>query len=206
MDVKYPALRLTARTGQERFVCGGQPVNGMTLQAFWCWGVSNVVDNIVRGLLAEYIVASALELTGDVRGPWEAHDLTTRDGLKIEVKCSAYLQSWGHHKLSSIQFGIRPTRYWNHETNEFATVAQRQADLYVFCLLKHQEKPTLNPLDLDQWEFYVVPRTVLDQHCGPQKSITLKRLLKLGIEPVGYPALRVRLEAAGSATRRPVDR
>jgi hypothetical protein len=149
-------------------------------------GVSNLVDNIMRGLLAEYIVASSLELTSDVRGPWEAHDLTTRDGLKIEVKCSAYLQSWGHRRLSSIQFSVRPTLGWNHETNEFATVAQRQADVYVFCLLKHKEKSTLNPLDLDQWEFYVVPRAVLDERCGKQKGISLTRLRALGVEPVGY--------------------
>jgi hypothetical protein len=156
--------------------------------------VSNVVDNVTRGLLAEYIVASALGLTGDVRGPWEAHDLTTRDGLKVEVKCSAYLQSWGHRRLSSIQFSIRPTLCWNYETNEFATTAQRQADVYVFCLLKHKDKSTLNPLHLDQWEFYVTPRRVLDEHCGTQKGISLSRLLSLGLEPVGYSVLRGQVE------------
>jgi hypothetical protein len=119
--------------------------------------------------------------------------------VKIEVKCSAYLQSWAHRTLSTVRFGIGPALYWNHETNEFGTVAQRQADLYVFCLLKHQDKATLNPpLDLDQWEFYVVPRTVLDERCGTQKGISLTRLRGFGIGPVGYQELRAQVATVGS--------
>ncbi|MEC4572858.1 hypothetical protein [Streptomyces virginiae] len=38
----------------------------------------------------------------------------------------------------------------------------RRSDVYVFCLLEHLDKPTLDPLDLSQWAFHVLPTRVLD--------------------------------------------
>jgi hypothetical protein len=31
--------------------------------------------------------------------------------------------------------------------------AKRQADVYVFALLAHEDRTTIDPLDLDQWKF-----------------------------------------------------
>lgn len=197
MELKYPAVQPKALTGREPFVSGGRPVSGMTVQAFWCWGVSNVIDNVTRGLLAEFIVANAIGVATGVRAAWDAHDLTTANGLKVEVKSSAYLQAWGHRTLSTIRFTIRPTRAWNYETNTLEGVARRQADVYVLCLLKHQDKTTLNALDLDQWEFYVVPRAILDTHCALQKGIGLAQLSALGVTPIDYQGLRQRVESVG---------
>jgi hypothetical protein len=104
-------------------------------------------------------------------------DLTTRDGVRIEVKSAAFLQSWPQKHLSKISFGTRKTLAWDPDTGEFATVPKRHAQVYVFALLARADKLTVNPLDLDQWTFYVLPTAVLDAR--GQDSITLKTLEEL---------------------------
>ena len=46
--------------------------------------------------------------------------MTTATGIKVEVKSSAYLQSWNQRKLSSIMFSGLTGREWSAETNELA--------------------------------------------------------------------------------------
>jgi hypothetical protein len=57
--------------------------------------------------------------------------------------------------------------------------SKRQADVYVFAVLYHQDKATLNPFDLDQWNFYVLSTKVLNERTRSQHSITLKSLQAL---------------------------
>lgn len=174
----YPAISIEPKSGAERFHNDGQAL-GTTLLDFWRWSASDLVSNATRGILAEYIVAQALGLATGVRAEWDAYDLVTESGLKVEVKSAAYLQSWFHTTLSAIGFGIRPTLMWSADTNELASERKRQADVYVFCLLVHTEKATIDPLDLRQWTFYVLPSVVLDERCPTQKWIGLSGLLRL---------------------------
>jgi len=51
--------------------------------------------------------------------------------------------------------------------------------VYVFALLHHAERATVDPLNVAQWEFYVLPTRMLDDHFPSQKSIRLSRLLSL---------------------------
>jgi hypothetical protein len=125
------------------------------------------------------LVAQALRIADGVRVEWNAYDLRTTKGLKIEVKSAAYLQSWAQKALSVISFDIAPTRSWDAETNELAAETRRQADLYVFALLSHCDKQTLDPLDVSQWEFFLLPRTMLDTRLPTQKQLSLSGLLKL---------------------------
>jgi hypothetical protein len=46
----------------------------------------------------------------------------------------------------------------------------------VFCLLKHEDKSTVNPLNLDHWDFYVLSTQELNDYKRSQHSITLKSL------------------------------
>ena len=129
----FPALKATRKSGEEPMHQNGQPL-GVTLLDFWRWSVSDLVSNATRGKLAEFIVASALELTSGVRSEWDAYDLLTPDGIRVEVKSTAYLQAWFHQHLSVVQFSIRPARLWDAETNLLGEELKRQADVYVFCL------------------------------------------------------------------------
>lgn len=177
-ETGFPQLKVTKKNGDERFRRGGRRLD-QTLLDFWRWSASDLVSNATRGVLAEFIVASALGIGGRVRAEWDAFDLLTDEGIKIEVKSAAYLQSWYHKKLSAISFGIRPTKFWSGETNEPCAGLKRRADIYVFCLLNHKKKDSLDPLDLDQWEFYILRARVLNEKYPAQKTIGLASLLKL---------------------------
>jgi hypothetical protein len=183
------ALKVKPKSGKERFAVGSRLLN-VRLEDFWRWSVSDLVSNATRGRLAEFIVAMALEidLKSSVRSEWDAYDLETSDGVKIEVKSCAYIQSWRQTRHSTISFSIRPSRHWDSSTNVFSDTIKRQADLYVFCLLKHMDED-IDPMRLEQWEFYVVPTEKLNTYPRSQSSITLRSLQTL-TDPVNYGQLR----------------
>ena len=149
--------------------------------------------------MAEYLVASALGLNKGVRNEWDAYDLKTEAGLKIEVKSAAYIQSWYQRKLSQISFSIRPTLAWDYETNLQAKERKRQADIYVFCLLHHKDKDTINPMDLSQWTFYVVSTKQLEEVRPERKSITLGKLTKLKPKECRYGELKETINSIASS-------
>lgn len=68
----------------------------------------------------------------------------------------------------------------------------------MFAVLAHVVKETIDPLDVGQWQFYVLPTSALDSRTRSQHSITLKSLEEL-TQPVEYMALR---EAVDHATMR----
>jgi hypothetical protein len=183
-------LTVIRKTGQERFHANGHALS-FDLLSFWQWSASDLVSNATRGRLAEYIVAQALRLaTAGVREEWAAFDLQTPSGIKIEVKSAAYVQSWHQEKLSPITFVVPKTRAWDAVTNVQSREARRQADVYVFALLAHQDKTTIDPLNVNQWQFYVLPTTTLDARTRSQHSITLKSLEQLCGGTVPYGELR----------------
>ena len=176
----FKQLSVNKRSGSEVFHSGNEDL-GFNLLSFWQWSSSDVVSNTTRGILAEYIVGRALDCIkdDDVRDEWGAYDLMTQSGVRVEVKSAAYIQSWHQSKLSKINFVVPKTFGWNRETNKLDTEKKRQADVYVFALLLHKDKKSINPLDISQWEFYVLPTKVLDQKERRQHSITLASLKKL---------------------------
>ena len=78
---------------------------------FWSWAYSDILSNRNRSIFAEFIVGSALGVVDSPRVEWDAVDLRYK-GKKIEVKASAYLQSWPQKKLSHIVFDIAKKRAW----------------------------------------------------------------------------------------------
>lgn len=119
---------------------------GRDLADFWAWSESDLLSNTTRGLLAEYIVGIALGCTdGTVRREWDAFDLLTESGLRIELKSSAYLQSWQQKSASAIKFAVGPAMAWFAETNSYAGVRERSADVYVFCLFTTTDRAVADP-------------------------------------------------------------
>lgn len=179
--------------GTEQF--HGADLNS-TLLDFWQWAYSDLLSNTNRGRLAEFIVARALGLgLTDVRIEWDAFDLITPTGVKVEVKSAAYLQRWFQKKPSDISFDISPKRGWDDTTNEYEPTSRHHADVYVFALLAHQDKASVDLLDLTQWKFYVLSTATLDSRKRSQKSITLKLLSAL-CPPIAFAHLRNAIEAA----------
>ena len=169
----YPALEIAAKIGDERLHQSGRTLDHQLIH-FWRWSSSDLMSNATRGVLAEWIVSRALGIEQTARIEWDAFDLLTRDGNSIEVKSGAYLQSWAQNRLSPIRFDIRPTRL-EYEDGQ----AKRRAQIYVFCLLAHQDQATIDPLDLNQWEFYLLPTTILNEKLPTQKTLGLSGLRKL---------------------------
>lgn len=168
---------VSRRSGEEPIRADGEVVG--TLGGFWRWACSDLASNVMRGVLAEYLVATALGAAADTRAEWDFVDIRTSEGWRVEVKSAAYLQSWAQLKPSEISFSIAPATGWDSRTGSTSTEVRRHSDVYVFCLLHHQEKQTLDPLDLGQWTFSVLSTRVLDERCPGQKTIRLSSLQRL---------------------------
>ena len=184
----FPEIKSTVKSEHEELTLFGSPI-GYKMLDFWRWGMSNILSNTERGMLAEFIVATAVGFDAPIRNDWNEYDLTADAGqIKIEVKSAAYIQSWEQRNISSIRFSIKKSGCWNSNTNTYSE-AKRHSDLYVFCLLNHKEQETLDPLKLEQWEFYVLETDILNKNCKNQNSISLSALQKLA-DAISYNQLR----------------
>jgi hypothetical protein len=167
-----------------------------TLLDFWRWGFSDVLNNTTRGIFAEYLVASALGIATSPRITWDPYDLTY-NGITIEVKSCAYIQSWKQQKASKISFDIRMKQLYDAYGKPIGE-PRRHADVYIFCLLHHTDRTTINPLDVSQWEFYLLPTGVINAKVSKQESMALSTIIKLSAERLALHELRARLEVTCS--------
>lgn len=188
----YPAIEPKRLTGEEPLVAPDGVQIGYLID-FWRWAYSDLVGNAERGALAEYIVACALGIHQSERISWDKYDLITDNGISIEVKTSGYLQTWEQKALSKPLFGIQPTYGWDSKTNQYDKEKKRQADIYVFCVHKHTDQETINPLIISQWEFYLMPTITINEKFGLQKTVSLSALINAGAELCDYHNLKDRI-------------
>lgn len=156
----------------------------MTVRDFWSWAFSDLLNNTQRGVMAEFLVYSALrsehpDFPTQIRKDWLPFDMISPSGRRIEVRSAAYLQSWTTDFFSQIQYDIAPKLAWDGKN--YAAEAKWNCDLFVFCLYTALTRDR-SILDLDLWEFYVLPTSVLNSKIPKQKTIALSSLLKL--EPI----------------------
>lgn len=154
-DKWFSAPGATPLTGTEEL----HGVDGARVVDFWRFAMSDLRMNNVRGYLAEYLVARAVGAAG-TRIEWDAYDVLAPDGTRIEVKSSAYLQVWEQRKLSRIVFTGLRGRTWDRYG--VASEATYNADVYVFCVQTATTHDVYDPLDVDQWRFYVLARQAVE--------------------------------------------
>jgi len=164
---------------------------------FWKWAYSDFLSNAQRGVLAEYIVASSLGCTGRGRIEWNAYDLDAGEGLKIEVKSAAYVQSWPQKALSPIRFDIAHKQAWYADTNTYSAEAVRSADIYVFCVFAATERQPQTHSTLTSGSSWPVDR-ILNERFPTQKSVALSALEALGLERLKYEALGEHIRVLGA--------
>ena len=193
-------LNARRRRGDEPF-CDGDRFLGVDLLSFWQWSASDLVSNATRGVLAEYIVAVAVGAADGVRKEWMPYDILDPRGIRIEVKSAAFVQTWKQNRLSTISFAYPKTRAWDDATNTQSADRKRHADVYVFALLAHKDKASINPLDMAQWQFFVVPTIDLDRRKRSQHSITLPSLQQLAGDPIPYANLYTAIAEAAARHR-----
>jgi len=132
---------------------------------FLKWGFGDRLDNTVRAILAEFIVAKSLgleNLNETTRHEWGEVDIRFED-IKIEVKSSGYLQSWSEEASPIISFDIYEKLTFDEKINSWREPKKRHADVYVFCVFEEKDPQKAEPLELDQWSFYVVHTETINE-------------------------------------------
>lgn len=160
-------------TGNETFLTGNKSIH-LTIGDFWRWAYSDLFYCNNLSVLAEYIIASALEINGARSSALlKQYDFLTSNGFRVNVRTAAYVESRYANRPDCISFCISSFGIpcGNGKTKQ-------TSDVYVFCIYKGMKK-TESPLNLDFWEFYVLPSSVLDKINPPKKTITLPSLMKL---------------------------
>ncbi len=184
-----PLMPLAARplTGRERIGDGDA-----TVEDFWRWAFSDLRMNVDRGVFAEWLVGLALGCVDGVRAAWDEFDLVTASGLRVEVKSAAYLQAWQQARPSRITF----SRLSSHAEGPSAPGADRQyrADVYVFALLDTRTHDRLDPLDADQWRFWVATNAAVA--ATKSRSLSLSGVEGIAGQSVGFRHLAERVQGA----------
>lgn len=184
-------IEISQKNANEKFRLNGHSLD-FKLVDFWAWNQSDLIENRNRGILAEFLVRQALGLKTPTRIEWDAFDLKTDNGLKIEIKSAAYVQAWKQKKYSSISFDIKPTKTLL-EDNNYSTLQKRHSDIYIFCLLHHKNQDTIDPMNLEQWTFYLVSTLTLDRELPKQKSIGISTIETIPHEKCTFIEIKDRL-------------
>ena len=205
-----------AACGARRTTRENPTMTRLSEEGFYAWAYGDLLANTTRGVLAEYLVATALGLCDTPRIAWNRYDLQIDDAeaseakirkVGVEVKSAAYMQAWTQTTGPSvISFDIAPAAGWDHDTDTHAAGPVRSAAVYVFCLLFTRGPDRPDPLDVDQWEFYVLPTSVLNREKPTQKRIRLEPLKDLQPTACTYAGLADAIRAAVKANRREAGR
>ena len=163
----------------------------LSIHDFWSWAYSDILSNRNRSVFAEFLVGYALGVTDTPRIEWDAVDLRYSD-KKIEVKSSAYLQSWDQNNLSVIKFDIEKKMSWDAETNKTENEPKRAADCYVFCLYSETDPTKMNILNVNNWDFYILSTEQIERELGKQKSVGIKRIQTM-CDSVDFSGLKKRV-------------
>lgn len=167
---------------------------GLTLLDFWKFRFCNIFD--LQEAIAEFIVAKALgKKTADNIDSWTLYDIGYR-GKRVEVKETSYYHPWiKDGKVSKHRaFGITKANS-SYADKESENRYERQNDVYVFCLNTGNTEEESYPLNLNNWEFYIVPTKVINEKCSEQKTISLPRIKSLGFFAKSFEEIKPTIDA-----------
>lgn len=156
-----------------------------------------LVTNVLRGHVAEAIVALALEPEWRwCSANYAAWDFE-REGIRLEVKQSAMRQSWAASPttVARPKFDVRE-RTGHYDETAWIDAPGRQAHLYIFCLHERSDAGAdhRNPA---QWTFFVVPTSLLP----PVKSVGIASVRRLA-SGVDFRNLGSQVDLIAEACRR----
>lgn len=168
-----------------------------TVLDFWRWGMSELRTNTLRGVMAEFIVSKAVGSTAPGRVEWDPYDAVTPDGIRIEVKCGAYLQAWSQQRLSRIVFSGLSARLLDEAAGTYVGERGYNADVYVFAVQTATSHDVFDVLDTRQWEFYVLSRAQVEgTGCRSLSIVTVRALTEGPVEVDRLAAEVARVHAA----------
>jgi hypothetical protein len=191
-----------------RFTGDSQIALSGTLLDFWRWAFSDLSDDDIKGIFAEWMVRIllGLPLADSRRVSWANSDIILGNGTRIEVKASALWQSWklvdeNGTPISPVPAPVplipKKIRFSSLQarTATRPTIAtdyiQFKSDFYIFCFHSQTNPSLWDAWNLADWEFYMMSRQELAEL--KRKSISLTRLRKLkDFEPRGMSAAQFR--------------
>lgn len=157
--------------------------------------------NTARGYLVEFLIARALGDASAVREEWGPFDVKGADGTLVEIKTTGRLQSWTSRQLSTPTWtfkSVSAERTWSGTRGDYVAVEPAtRVHVWVFALHTAEDPALYDPLDVDQWEFRVVPHREL--LAAGQASARLSFFDRRGVRPVSYANLA---RAVAKARRR----
>lgn len=159
---------------------------------FWESKFSNIYN--MQDVIAEFIVEKALGIDKAQNIDYlTLYDILYKN-FRIEIKETSYYHPWNENGKISKQrmFGITKANS-NYETVEMENKFERQNDIYVFCLNIGDTKESSNPMNLNNWEFYIIPTSVINKECRDNKKISLNRVRKL-TKKVTYDKLKEKID------------
>jgi len=117
-----------------------------------------LINNVLRGQVAEAIVALALEPEWNwCSADYASWDFDRSDGVRLEVKQSAHRQSWhtGAGVKVSPGFDVKARKQlW--DGTAYVHSNRRAADIYVLAYHGRNDD-SADHRDPNQWEFFVLP-------------------------------------------------
>ena len=157
--------------GDERLRVGGGQI-ALTVNDFWRWAYSDLLNKQNRTIFADFLVATSLEERPMQRQTGQGYDiLWTPDGegIRVNVKAGAYTEALEMEHPDHIQ--IRLSEYDEPHS----------CDVIVFCIFRAMSQYD-SPLDMELWDFYTASSRVLYRDVPDRRVITLPALMEL--EPV----------------------
>lgn len=159
--------------GDEHFIENGNEID-LTIQDFWRWSYPNFLKRQKLLELSRFIVASSIGISSDC-----PQDILTRDGLRIRVASASYLQSEDGDHPDQVSY----------------SVVTEGVDAFVICLYKATSY-SQNLLNLDLWDFFTISSKTLRQKIPGAKSVTLPRLVDLGVWLCDYHGIAAGIQKA----------
>ena len=168
---------------------------------FWQFAYSQLEG--LSDTLAEFFVAKALGIEkAENVNYWTAYDMAYRN-KRIEVKATSYVHPWNTHISKVRTFSIEPTNngYWENTKDgiDGGKKVSRQSEVYVFCLNSNMDIQRSDPLNLDDWLFFVIPTFEINNYCKDnpaQKKISLNVVRRLANGGVAFDELKDAIDVA----------
>lgn len=155
---------------------------------------SPIIQNDVRGAVVEAIVAAALEPDWELCSEgWSGWDLQNPDRLRIQVRNSAALQSWGGEPKPQ-SFSIAPSKgYFLPDGTTWVDEPGRHAEIYVLAWHPVVDD-TADHRDPSQWWFYVIDARDLPDQGKIRQTVVHRRWGCVTIEDLPSKVMNVASE------------
>ena len=152
---------ISKRDPKQPFRSTGAPMPegmaGANVGDFWAWNYSNLLADVTRGAVAEFIVARLIGCQPNVLGdPDREYDCKTAAGHTVEVKSSAYLESFALRRprvRSDIRFsGLKCKLFSTDPRSQHSARRIIRRSSSCSACWRNGIQSLVDPLHLDQWK------------------------------------------------------